>query len=432
MILVSKTYWGTMPFWFRRPPEHARVDSLVLRAHDLRLSRALWWCREDVAKPKVGVVVMHPRVDFMHHYAVPRLVAAGFGVLAANTRYLNNDTMAEHEEMVLDLAACVKHLRERRGVETVILLGNSGGGSLAAFYQAQARRAPRERLARTPGGTATTFESAPMTPADGIAYVAAHRGQGKVLLDAIDPSVVDEADPTQTDPTLDMYDARNGFREPPAWSEYDDAFVTRYLAAQTERVRRLDAIARAHIARHAEATRENDAPGFDARPFSERSAVLRRRAFEPVMVIYRTMANLDYVAQHLDPSPREYGSLLSDRPDLMNMAALGFARTLTPRAWLSTWSGLSSNADLVANVAAIEEPSLFVYAERDREVYPRADADATFEASASKDKKLVTIEGARHYFEPRGASSPSPSAAETPDVERVMDVVVRWIEERFA
>jgi pimeloyl-ACP methyl ester carboxylesterase len=426
MILVSKTYWGAMPFWFRRPPERARVESLAIRTHDLRVIRGLWWTREDRPAPKIGVVVMHPRVDFTHHYAVPRLLDAGFGVLAANTRHVNSDLMAEHEEMVLDLAACVRHARERRGVDKVVLFGNCGGGSLAAYYQAEARRSPRDRVARGPGGSPTGFDAAPMTPADAMVYVAAHRGQGKVLLDCIDPSVVDEADPGRTDPALDLFSPSNGFREPPEWSCYDEAFVSRYLAAQTERVRRIDDVARAHLARHAEATRESEAERFAELPFAERQATLRRRAFEPVMVVYRTMANPSHVDNHLDPSPRDYGSLLSERPDLMNMAALGFARTCTPRAWLSTWSGLSSNADLVRNVARIEEPSLFVYAERDREITPRADAAPTFEASSSRDKKRVTIEGARHYFEPE------PGEKETPHVDALMDAVVPWLEERLS
>jgi pimeloyl-ACP methyl ester carboxylesterase len=426
MILVSKTYWGGMPFWFRRAPEDARHESLVLRAHDLRQIRALWWTSTKRPKPRVGVVVIHPRIDFHHHYTVPRLVAAGFGVLAANTRHVNNDLVAEHEEMVLDVEACVRWLREKAGVERVVLLGNSGGGSLLAFYQAEARLPPGERLASRPGGGPTRFDTAPMVPADGLVLVAAHRGQGKVLLDGIDPSVVDERDPLGTDASIDMYDPRNGFREPEAWSDYDPSFLARYREAQRERVARIDAVAREHLARHHEAARAARAPGFDALPFAERQAVQKRVASEPILVVYRTMANPSHVSQSLDPSPRDYGSLLSERPDLMNHAALGFARTVTARAWLSTWSGLSSNADLLRNVARVAEPTLVVHAERDREVYPRIDAQATLDASAAKDKRLVVIEGARHYFEPE------PGERESPHVDRLMDVVVPWIEERFA
>jgi alpha-beta hydrolase superfamily lysophospholipase len=427
VILVSKTYWGGMPFWFRRPPEHARQESVVLRTHDQRQVRALYWTSEHAAStPKIGVVVIHPRIDFHHHYSVPRLVEAGFAVLAANTRHVGNDTMAEHEEMVLDVAACVRWLREKRGVEKVVLLGNSGGGSLVAYYQAEARKAPGDRAARTPAGSPTRFDSAVMTPADAMVYVAAHRGQGKILLDAIDPSVFDERNPLSTEPSLDMYDTRNGFVEPPAWSSYSADFLERYRAAQVERVRRLDTLARSHVARHDEAAEESEAQGFATRPFEERQDVLKRRACEPIMVVYRTMADPAYVDIGIDASERDYGSLLSERPDLMNMAALGFARTVTPRAWLSTWSGLSSSADLVANVAHISEPTLIVHAERDREVRP-SDATGLFEACASKDKKLSIIKGARHYFEPE-----VPGERETPHVEAAMDQIVPWIRERLA
>lgn len=40
--------------------------------------------------------------------------------------------------MVLDLGACIRHLKERLGYKIVLLAGWSGGGSLSCFYQAQA------------------------------------------------------------------------------------------------------------------------------------------------------------------------------------------------------------------------------------------------------------------------------------------------------
>ncbi len=423
MLLVSKTYWAGMPFWFRRLPEGTVSESLVLRAHDMRQLRAIYWKKAASPPAKVGVVLIHPRIDFTHHYTIPRLVEAGFGVLASCTRYGNNDTFAEHEAMVLDVAACVQHLRERRGVEKVVLLGNCGGGSLVAYYQAEARRPPAERTTGSPGGSPTHFESAPLTPADAMIYVAAHRGQGKVLLDAIDPSVVDESDPLACDPTLDMYDERNGFRDPPIWSEYDESFLARYRAAQLARVKRLDELARALIARHDEATRVSSAPEFASRSAAERRSILRQKAVEPVMVVYRTMANPAFVDRRIDPSTRDYGSLLSERPDLLNYAALGLARTCTPRAWLSTWSALSSRADLVANVRRIEEPTLLVTPSRDREILP-ADALAVESAIASRDKLAVTVD-ARHYFEGDVGEK------EAPDVERLMDIVVPWIREKL-
>jgi pimeloyl-ACP methyl ester carboxylesterase len=369
---------------------------------------------------------MHPRVDFTHHYCVPRLLEAGIGVLGANTRNPNNDLTTVHEEIILDVAAAVKWLRAHRGVERVILLGNSGGGSLSAFFQAQALRAPAARLQVTPGGAPTRLAQADMTPADGLVFLSAHKGQGRIMNECIDPSVIDEADPRATDPALDMYDQGNGFRPPPTWSEYDPAFVARYRAAQLQRVRRLDAIARALIAERAAAEAESQQPGFAARPFAAQQAVERRMCLEPIMVVYRTMANLHYTDNHLDPSPRDYGSLVSDRPDLMNLQALGFARVCTPEAWLSTWSGVSSNADLVANAASISQPTLVVNAGCDKEIYPTVDARPIFEAIAATDKTFHELPNARHYFEPEFG------ARTAPDVEAVMDLVVPWVLERFA
>ncbi|HEX8794565.1 MAG TPA: hypothetical protein VF765_26650, partial [Polyangiaceae bacterium] len=421
----------TTPFWFRRPPESAQCTSLALRTEDMRQARALWWTPSGggAPAPRTGVVVMHPRVDFTHHYTVPRLVAAGFGVLAANGRHVNNDTMCEHEELLLDLAACVKWLRAKAGVQRVVLLGNCGGGSLAGYYQAQASLAPSARLERSPGGSPTHFARADMAPADAMVIVAAHRGQGHVMLRSIDAAVVDERDAFASDPSLDVYDVRNGFREPPEPSTFAREFLAHVRDAQVERVRRIDARARELLAEHAAATEESERAGFADRPFAERQAVLKHRAYEPIMLVHRTMANPAFVDPRIDADPdgatREYGSLVSERPDLMNLAAMGFARTCTPRAWLSTWSGLSSRADLVENVRHVDVPTLMVHAACDREVYFDRDVRPVFDACAASDKRLARVEGARHYFEPDFGER------EAPDVERLMDVVVPWLRERM-
>lgn len=424
MTLISKTYWGGMPFDFRRSPEDARVEPVKLLAQDVREVRGLYWSPDD-RTAKVGVLLMHPRVDFTRHYAVPRLVGAGFAVAALNSRNVNDDTDTVHEELVLDVAAGVDLLRER-GAERVVLFGNSGGGSLMALYQAQACALAEERIARTPAGAPTMLPKARLVAADALLLIAAHRGQGQVLARAIDPSVIDEHDPSLVDPSLDMYAEASGFREPPRDSDYAPAFVERYRAAQLERVRRLDAIARALLEPSRRARKAmKGGPAFAALPFAERQRIERLAHARRVMVVYRTMANLDYVDRRLDPSPREYGSLLSERPDLMNDSMPGFARTVTPRAWLSTWSALSTNADLVKNLAGVRVPVLMVHAEKDKEIHPR-DAAAIRDAIASEDRTCVTLEGAGHYFEPPFGQR------DAPDVERLMDIVVPWITERFA
>ena len=420
MQLIAKTYWAGAPFNFRGKLD-ARPESLVLRAADFRQHRATYWPPPAHPNPKTAVICIHPRVDFTHHYSFPRLLAAGIACLGANTRSPNNDTDTVHEEIILDVGSCVRFLKAKKGIDNVVLLGNSGGGSLSAFYQAQATRKPSERTATAPCGGRTHLRDVEMPPADGLLLVSAHRGQGKVVLEGIDPSVADESDPLSVRSELDMYAPENGFRTPPEWSEYSADFAELYRAAQRDRVKRLDDRARELLATSREASQHLEKADIaDA----ERRRLQRAAAVEHVMVVHRTMANLNYVDRHFDPSPREYGSLLSDRPDLMNYRFFGFARTCTPRGWLSTWSGLSSNADLCSNLAEVRVPTLVAHAGRDREIYPK-DAKAIFDAAAAPDKRFLEFENARHYFEPDFGEKTAP------EVDKLMDALLPWILERF-
>jgi len=422
VTLIAKTYWGGRPFLFRRPPTDADLESRYLRTQDFREIRVAHWTPRG-RRPPIVVVAMHPRVDFTHHYAVPRFVDAGYGFCGATSRAFGDDS-AIHEDLLLDLAATIRWLRERRGAKQIVLLGNSGGGSLAAFYLAQAGLPKEQRLAKTPAGDPTRLPGAVLPPADGLLLVAAHRGQGKVVERAIDPAVTNERDPLASDDALDMYLPANGFAEPPAWSRYAPEFVERYREAQRTRVAQLDERARAMTEARQHAAAALGARDVDSLPAAERRRLERTKAFEPVMTVYRTMANLDYVDRELDPSPRAYGSLLSHRPDLMSWQRLGFARTVTPEAWLSTWSGASSHANVVANAPHVRVPTLMVHAERDREIYPKADVAPMREAFAGHDDFTFESMDAGHYFEPD-----DPTAKDAPAVEALMDRLIEWTRE---
>ena len=171
----------------------------------------------------------HPRADFAQHYTIPYWVEAGFAACALNTRYLNNDTMMLHENLLLDLAAAIRFLREEEGFERVVMLGNSGGGSLFAYYDAQARAPHGQRVGAPPGGGPPDLNRFELPPADGLILLAAHPGQGMVLMGSIDAAVTDENNPFANDPELDMYDERNGYRTPPAHSRY----APQWLASAT-------------------------------------------------------------------------------------------------------------------------------------------------------------------------------------------------------
>lgn len=374
-------------------PVDIRHRVVVLMSEDGAPSRSVLYWREGTT-PRVGVQMMHPRTDQTQNYNIVALAEAGFAVLGRAARWVNNDVDTVHETLMLDMAAGVRYLRDEVGCEQVILVGNSGGGTLASMYQWQARTAPPGRLADTAAGHPLDLNTADLPPADGIAIIAGHRGEGQVLLKYIDPSVVDEGDPVAADPELDMYDPANGFREPPQSSSYSAEFSARYRAAQRERVRRLDAVARDLVAQ------ENAAEA--AAPLLERTDPaaarrLRRRAGRAThMVIYRTAADLAATDLSIEPDDRVVGSYLSKRPDRENYGGPGFARYMTPRGWLSTWSALSTRADTMACLRQISDPLLFVHYAGD-EGLRMSEASAIVEASAAADKELVIVRHADHY-----------------------------------
>ena len=365
-------------------------EPIALVSPDGAVVRGILWTRSG-SSPTTAVMLTHPRGDFSVHYACPLLAAAGYAVFGFATRYVNNDTDCLHEACITDVATAYQELR-RRGYERVIALGNSGGGSLMGL----------------------ALSAGVGIDADGFIALAAHPGEGVFMLGVIDPSVTDEDDPFSVDDSLDMYHPDNGWRPWPQSCTYDPAFIERYRIAQRQRVARIDDRANAAMKQRSEA-REAGA-GLDPTTI-EWSRQRRRAVFGPYLTIHRTLADPAYLDPSIDPDDRALGSIFAaGDPLVANYGYGGLARTMTARAWLSTWSGLSSHARLADTIAKVSVPTLVIHPTADTEIRMHQ-ADEIAAASGAEDLTSQRLVGAPHYLQGhrRAASA----------------LMVRWLADRY-
>lgn len=342
-----------------------RSDRVEIYSGVARLAGKLWAARHRSATPsRTAVVVVHPSSNFLGHYLLAPLAAAGVDAVGINTRYVANDSMLIMENCLLDVGAAVSYLRDE-GYERIVLLGNSGGGGLVAMYQSQAV-APT--ITSTPAGDPPDLTSVALPPVDGLIASMAHPGRAIVYTEWLDPAITDEHDPLQRDAELDMFDPRNG---PP----YDADFVARYRAGQRERSARIRAWVRHRL------------DELTAAPSS---------ITDLPFVVHGTVADLRFADLSIDPSDREPGTFWGAGIGAnLTPASLGHYTSL--RSWLSQWSVDESNCDGPWHMARTDVPVLVMYGTADRVSFP-SHARALYDAVPEGRGTLIALEGADHYF----------------------------------
>ncbi len=324
--------------------------------------------RPTGSTPKVAFIATHYNVDFSEHYLAEFMAKRGYGYLGWNTRFRGNEAFFILEHALIDIGAGVTWLKEKAGVETVVLVGNSGGGSLMGAYQSQASEPnlTATRGLRLPDAVNT------LPACDYYVSLNAHAGRPEVLTAWMDPAVADEREPTSTDWDLSMFNPDNG---PP----YSDAFLSRYRAAQEARNDRITDWCIIELERL-----QND--GYFDRAFN----------------LFRTWADPRLLDGNLDPSERPVGQCYAGDPKTANYSPRGIGLTNTCRTWLSMWSLKESQCRGAPHLARIRVPSLVIQSMGDTGVFP-SDAHAIHDALAAEDKTLEFMAGDHYLTEPDAA-----------------------------
>ena len=331
------------------------------------------------------VIFMHP-MGIMHYLPLPgALAAAGVHVLTAVSRFPNNDSALIMEKVAIDLGKWVTHARERLGYARVVLAGWSGGGSLALFYQAEAER---PTVTATPAGDPPDLTAAALPPVDGVMLLAAHVSRATTLTEWLDPSVIDEADPTRRDPAWNLYDP--ACPQPP----YAEDFLAAFRARQIARNRRITAWCDATLAE-----------------LKNREGPHAERAF----VVHGTMADPRWLDPALDPNDRLPGRCYLGDPRLINDSPGGLGRYATLRSWLSQWSFDRSNADGARCGPRITVPVLVVGNSADDACTP-SHTRRLAAAVAQVDPEVHTVVGATHYY-----------AFQPPQLAAAAGIVTDWL-----
>jgi hypothetical protein len=357
--------------------------------HQHRAGAGGWPCQGIYYTPagtraRVAMIATHYNIDFSQHYLADYMAGRGIGFLGWNTRFRGDEAHFLLDHALVDIGTGVRWLREEAGVETVILLGNSGGGSLMSAYHSHAVNPNVVPLA----GMRPAQGLDELGAGDAFVALAAHPGRPDVLTKWMDASATSEQDVTATDPSLDLWNPENG---PP----YSLEFLERYRAAQVARNQRITDWAKEELARVS-------AAGLTDRLFT----------------LARTWADPRMVDPSIDPSTRKPNWCYMGEPRRANRSTWGIGGSSTLRTWLSMWSLETSQCRAESHLANLHIPTLVVSADSDTGVYP-SDAKAIFAAVAAADKAFASLPGDHYFAEPDDARA------------AVADLLAGWVAERF-
>ncbi|MBH98280.1 MAG: hypothetical protein CMM56_07480 [Rhodospirillaceae bacterium] len=400
---------------------------------------AVVYTPDNNPEPHIAFLIAHRTGNSLDNIACRELAIRGFMAVCFNTRFVNNETKVRWETLALDVKVAMDFVRNKPGIEKVILLGHSGGSPLMSFYQAVA-----ENGVSFCSGANKLIECneklAGLMPADGMVYPDAHPGNGVQALHGLNPSLSIVDGSVLVDPFLDPFNPDNGFN-PNGASKYTEEFRDRYYQAQSRVMNKK--IEEVLTLQDRIASGQHIFPDEDIVlvPFDAQAGAARLDAYDPT--ITETMST---------EQPRKFlknngtiefqiaRSVALPKPmqAQVNRTFIGGVKILTTESFLSANAVLSAhamddidhcstNASTNCAIANIEAPTLIAAMGAYNHIRFQ---ELMFEDSPAPDKDFIVIEGASHGYTPCIACEEFPGQYSN-SMKNLFDYIAQWANARF-
>ena len=388
------------------------------------------------AKP-TAVLVIHSDEDYLTFPTGEEMAARGCRTLCANVMNKEGIIFSQPEKMKV-VKAGVLFLKALPGVEKVVLMGHSGGGTLMSAYQAVAENGPE--IFQGPEMIYPWDSTEELIPADGIMLLDSNWGNSVMQLFSLDPAVENEHSGKMVNPSLDLFNPANGFD--PAGSSYPQEFIDRFQRAQSIRNNTiLDfALNRLLLLEEGKGEFSDDEPLFipgaaqgffnnklyaqDIRLFSHtrKPHLLLRPDGSRITQVIRSLRGPENAKSFTD-SFREGARILSIRTYLSSYAVrteldYGFDED---HCWGIDWASTYSSP--VGNMEYVRVPTLVMGMTAGWEFLA---SETIFEHAAAQDKTIAFVEGATHKFTPAKHLEKFPGQF-SDTIRTLHDYLAEWI-----
>lgn len=394
---------------------------------------------DNAPAPHIAFLIAHRSANNLNNIACRELSRRGFMAFCFNTRFVNNDSIVNWEEIALDVKTAVNYVRTLPGITKVVLLGHSGGSPLMSYYQAVAEngisycQGPNKLSQCGP-------ELSGMKPADGLLFAEAHPGDGVQALRGINPSLSIVDGKVVVDSSLDPFDPKNGYN-PNGASKYSEDFRKRYYAAQSkvmnEQIAKVQALA-ARIKAGDSIYPDNDVVLV---PFSDQAGAARLDQMDPsIPEIMSTRRPQKLLKNDGTIVTQIVKSVENPHPGQAkrNRTFDDGTKMLTVKAYLSTNAVKSkdSNEDIdhcsnnnstICAVQYIKVPTLITAMGG---YHLLRDEELMYDKSAATDKDYIVIEGAELNYTACKACETTPGQYGN-SLKNMFDYIAKWANAHF-